>query len=351
MEKYRKPNQYYIDAYDRATIKELKELELKEKKSVYVTYNLSSIEIKGPQLSLTFFRERGVMRAQGKEEFIRERMWEDEQKDRLVQQHSIPTDLRCNTCNETMEFENYLFKSGKEEILFVFSCPNGHIPKKVLYPNGREYIFKVRKCEKCGGAFKSTSVEKDNMLIFTDTCTGCGDVSVLELDLRDDPPIDEAERKKYCTDFLHDKTLMQTLEEMHDFMVRHEELKAEKEEKEELDFDKIEMLKIPNLEEKLSEALKRDGFIKFQLDKPEIGRYVTVAFSVQDPMTRVEFDSQKLLTKRLKEILFPTNWRLTSAGVSYRLGYLSGQLKAYERHEDLRKIAKQLAKSNPSKKE
>jgi hypothetical protein len=41
------------------------------------------------------------------------------------------------------------------------------------------------------------------------------------------------------------------------------------------------------------------------------------------------------LKKVLKESLKETNWRLMTDGVDYRLGMLSGRLRAYEREEDL----------------
>jgi len=44
--------------------------------------------------------------------------------------------------------------------------------------------------------------------------------------------------------------------------------------------------------------------------------------------------------KVIKTALDPTNWRLMTAGLSYRLGYLSGSLKGYEWEEDLMEIVK-----------
>ena len=45
--------------------------------------------------------------------------------------------------------------------------------------------------------------------------------------------------------------------------------------------------------------------------------------------------SEDTLKKLIKEALADTNWRLMSDGIHYRLGYLSGNLKAYEQEEDL----------------
>ena len=50
--------------------------------------------------------------------------------------------------------------------------------------------------------------------------------------------------------------------------------------------------------------------------------------------------SQKVLSKAVEKALLNTNWRLMSEGISYRLGYLNGRLRAYEREEDLLNLVK-----------
>jgi len=46
---------------------------------------------------------------------------------------------------------------------------------------------------------------------------------------------------------------------------------------------------------------------------------------------------KKLVVKALKG----TNWRLTTDEISYRIGYLTGRLHAYEREEDLKRLVMQ----------
>jgi len=55
---------------------------------------------------------------------------------------------------------------------------------------------------------------------------------------------------------------------------------------------------------------------------------------------RKDYDSRKTLKKLVDSALEETNWRLMSDGISYRLGYLNGRVKAYESEEDLRKLVK-----------
>lgn len=44
--------------------------------------------------------------------------------------------------------------------------------------------------------------------------------------------------------------------------------------------------------------------------------------------------SQKEMKKLITNILENTNWRLMSGGVSYRIGIVSGRLRAYESEEE-----------------
>lgn len=108
---------------------------------------------------------------------------------------------------------------------------------------------------------------------------------------------------------------------------------------------KLKTLTVVELESMMKKALRDTGFENFTIEKPDIDRYVVVEFTVKDTKKNREdrasiYDLQKLLKTALKL----TNWRLMSEGIDYRLGYLSGRLKGYEREEDLYKLAKQLYK-------
>ena len=70
-----------------------------------------------------------------------------------------------------------------------------------------------------------------------------------------------------------------------------------------------------------------------------MGRDVFIGFSCLDSKSdREDYDSRKTLKKLVDEALVDTNWRLVSDGISYRLGYLNGRLRAYEREEDLKEL-------------
>lgn len=64
-----------------------------------------------------------------------------------------------------------------------------------------------------------------------------------------------------------------------------------------------------------------------------------IEFSCLDSKSdRDDYDSRKVLTVTIKESLEDTNWRLMSDGISYRLGYLTGRLRAHESQDDIREL-------------
>lgn len=104
---------------------------------------------------------------------------------------------------------------------------------------------------------------------------------------------------------------------------------------------KLQRLTIADLEKLITQALEKKGYIKFQLSTPEIGKDVIVPFGVYDSdSTRFGKKSEADLKHILKKTLEGTNWRVMSEGISYRLGFLQGRLKGYERDEDLIKLIK-----------
>jgi hypothetical protein len=245
-----------------------------------------------------------------------------------------------------------MFKENETKILFVYTCPQKHYPKKAIYPDRKEYIFPAWRCSKCGG-FQSKSVTKETKkrLLITDTCLHCGHIHKLDLDLTPEKilPIEEEDRKKYCLDFVGRSTFIEDLlkiEEFFNSMSLHEKEKILKEEN---GVDKIEIVKVPQLEERLVKLAEQLGFQKFKFNTPDVTRWFTVEFSLQDPSDRDGRESEKVIAKAIRKAIFPTNWRLTNEGVSYRLGFLTGKLRAYEGDEELMKIGKEIMKKGEAK--
>lgn len=344
MIKYRKTDQQYIDDYDRHTIEWLKKLEKESTVPIYLENKIDHLEISDSYNPVSLFYEMAVKSAQGKEETIRKRKQEDENRDWLLEKTIAPKNIKCKICDSLMNVCSHTFEDNDAKLLFFFECPNGHFPRRLIHSNGREEFLRGKSCKKCGHSIESKTRKTKKTLFITDTCNGCGDVQKCDLDLVIKPvkPIDEKERKKYCTDFIGRNTLEQdmiVLANLHDYLKEH----TTNEQKEKINgVDKIEKLTLPKMENKLAKDSDASGYCKFNFEKPETGKYFIVPFSVQDPSDRPEKDSVKELVRCINKSVFPTIWRLMSTQITYRLGLLSGKLKAYEDEEGLIKIGQEI---------
>ncbi|NQU99831.1 MAG: hypothetical protein HQ538_03765 [Parcubacteria group bacterium] len=104
---------------------------------------------------------------------------------------------------------------------------------------------------------------------------------------------------------------------------------------------KIKKLTVAELQNLLTPILKKEGYIKLEFSKPEIGKDVVIGFTVQDnKVSRGEYESKIQLQRAIKKALENTNWRLMSEGAHYRLGLLLGRLRGYESDEDLLRLIK-----------
>jgi len=340
MKNYRRSDQEYADQYDSYTIKRLKEIEKETKIPLSTTFDF--IESYN---SFSPFYEFAAHRAQQREESIRGMQRADERRDSIITRTPIPKNVRCKQCFSEMYLDTHFFKDNDNLLLFVFACPEKHIPKTVLYPDGkREWIFPKDTCKKCGSdEIISKTEKKKKLLIFTDTCADCGDVLSTKLELpKPEPPISEVDRKKYCIDWKDRRTLMQDLATLSDIMVSIEKHNKEKEIKDEYKVDDIEKVNVPKLEDRLLKLSEEFGYIKFKFDTHSTEKYLTISFSVQDPTDRNEKASKKVLTKEIQKALMKTNWRLIPAGIDYRFGLLTGKLRAYADDDGLLKIAKEI---------
>lgn len=330
MIQYRKPNQYYIDEYDQRTIDILKQIEKDCKSSPKDRRNLQTRWL---------VTERGIHRAREKDDIIKKWISEDELKDKLVKETSIPEKIRCSKCNCLMKFEAHLFEEA--QVLFLFKCSSGHFPKKIVYPDSRELVLPKSKCKTCGYEVIRETIRSKSVLKSTYTCTGCGKIEkdLLSLKIKPQKEINEKDRVKYCSFSPQAQTVTEGFKAIYKLkpILQKSEQKTYK-------FEMIEKPNIPNLEHQLCMLAESHGYIKFQFDKPEISNYVSITFSTQDPTDRNERESIKVLSKALKQKLFKTNWRLTTKGIDYRLGFLNGQIRAYENHVDLKKIAEEISK-------
>lgn len=304
-------------------------------------------------------------RYDSRESRIDEMMAKDSAKDELMANARLTAEPKCQHCEATglrITEKTLHHRKGfdePEEVLFMLKC--SHCSKNsAAWEDGTALEHRRIYCPKCRNYMEEKDVRKDKVITTTYTCTSCGHTYQDKLDLRTKPKPDpdfEADKAYYC---LTDEKIRQ---ELRDAKWRYEQMAKlgkefkEKEENKHI-YAAIKELKKPKIAELvplLAEPLEKAGYIEFSLDKPEIGKDVFVGFSCLDNKTdRDDYVSQKDLQKLIAKVLAKTNWRLMSDGISYRLGYLSGRLRAYEREEDLktlimkgRKLSVRSRDSNP----
>jgi hypothetical protein len=350
MEKYRKPDEYYQEDYDRTTISILKQLEKDGHGPQYYDLSKGPLTVTNQMDPFSKFYETGVGRAQRRDNFIMSLKLDDEKKDRLVARYPVPEIVRCNECNNRMHLCNHFFREDAE-ILFVFECPKGHMPRKVLYPNGDEFFFKKKSCGKCGSQdIKTSSKKTKKSLTFTEKCKRCGEVTTdfYDLTFKKEEPITEEDRKKYITYFKGRRTFWQDLEAIAN--LKHLIISDEKLKNELYKTESIEKLKVAHLEERLIKLLKTTKFKKFKIQSYNTTRNVILEFTVQDSSDLSEKESKRNFIKIIQNNLLNTNWRLVDpSNLNYRMGIISGRLKAHETDEELIALAKQIQKKQSKK--
>lgn len=188
---------------------------------------------------------------------------------------------------------------------------------------------------------------KSGLLITTTySCPACGHKENIKLDLRPEKekPDPDYERDKalFCFDDERGRKYLEY--KVHwDELHRMFEIQKEKEANKELydAVENLEKLKVAELIEKLKPDIEKEGYIEVRFDEPEIGRDFIVSFSCLDGQSsREDYASITTLRKTVKKALVQTNWRLMSDGISYRLGYLNGRIKAYEHDDDLIRLVR-----------
>lgn len=353
-----KPRKYYEDLYDRTTV-EFGRRDTETFNGLYDKFfeimpdephNSHRAVLHLNLIYMVFVGNNLLDRYDGREESIREWMARDEAKDSQVAAARLAQEPICQHCGATglrltdkmLHYRNSF--DDPEEVLFFLKCPKCH-KNNAVWEDGEMLEHKDTLCPKCNTAMTEKSVRQAKVITTTYTCLACQHQYKSKLDLtpeKEKADTDfETDRKVYC---LQDE---KTRQELRDGKWRLEEMARLGKEWKERDDNRdlynavsdLKKLKIAELAGLLVPLLEKAGFVESSLDKPEMGRYVSVSFSCLDSNAdREDTVSRKTLQKAIKDALEPTNWRLMSEGVSYRLGYLSGKLRAYEEEEDLKKL-------------
>lgn len=375
-----KERHFYEDSYDRHTVEDARrdivyydkfyaELESKLDKD-------DTIDRPGNAVILNVFYMQAVglellRRYENRDQDIREWMAKDEAKDDRIVSARLIEEPHCQHCSKeglriidkslTHRGDTYNIDDS-EEVLFMLRCP--HCEKNsAFWKDGEVWKPKPTLCPKCNSEATQTTKRTKKAITFTYICPSCKHSFKEKMDFskkeeKCDPDF-EKDRAHFCLwDNEFREHLFATRKGFEDMAKLGKEFK-EKEDNKHI-YDAIKEMKKPKIAELvplLSPVLKKAGYIEFSLGKPEMGKDVFIDFSCLDSKSdREDYDSRKALKKLVDEVLVDTNWRLMSDGIFYRLGYLNGRLRAYEREDDLKslverniKVGKQQNRENSGK--
>lgn len=374
MYKHLKDHWYYEDVYDRLTVESARcgmvhyanfyaEVESKLLKD-------EKIDKPGNAFLLNIFYMETVGnklldRYEKRDSKIQEWIARDRAKDEQISSARLIEEPVCHHCgklglriidkslmhrSETYEIDD------PEEVLFMLRC--SHCDKNsAFWEDGTAWKVEPTVCPKCESQVTHKKTKTKKAITITYTCTSCKHSFKEKMDLTSEEEKSDPEFKKDRRHFcLQDEEFRERLFKMRHVFMEMARLGKEFKEKEDNRHlhDAMKEMKKPKIAELstvLAPALEKAEYIDFSLDKPEIGKDVIVGFNCLDSRSdRNDRDSEKTLKKTVEKALQDTNWRLMNDGISYRLGYLNGRLRAYENEEDLKRLVERDIKIGKLKK-
>lgn len=377
---YLKDEQHYIDRYDLHTIEECLNT-VKMFQDIYQKILVSdelkdlSQEDKLKDANIMLHRSLFVIkgkRYEKKQETTQKWIEEDKLKQDKQDYTPVPEGIVCPLCSGSMYFNSskhldYTYDNPIMRMMFLFKCSKCK-KQQWIYDDAEIRVSEPDLCPKCKKEIDITASRKGKVITWKHKCKACGfaKTEVEDLGKKDkewekkqaqwkkkedeDKKLLEKYRKEYC---LSEKDGIEHVETLEALEVGHEVYEEEKQKYDDKAYQvavNLKRLNILDLEKLLSEKLQKETYVKFTLEKPDMGRFVTIPFNVLDAnSTRNPNMSEATLKKLIKDTLEDTNWRLMSNGIHYRLGYLSGTLKAYEQEEDLLELSGAKKEVKPSK--
>lgn len=366
---YLETKQHYEDRYDLYTIEEcLEQIRIIHKSSKEVRSDpkikdYPESEIKR-NMSLFLGRLLFVVKAnryKNRASTISEWMESDRVK-QDKQDNASPPKINCPDCGASMVADDFRdLRAWPEDkpirVLFILNCPKC---KKHLgaYDDGEIYNSKPDLCPKCGKELVVKGSRKNKVITTLYKCKHCSysKKDILDLKKNDEEhkkwqkeqnkkeqegkKLLDKYREEFCLSDKKGKEYVETLEAMEVANAVFDEEVKDHDNPVYTRLLQLKKTKITDLEKLLSKNIKKYKFINLSFDKPEIDRYVIVSFTVQDiNSSRKELGSCSDFKKVINKTLEDTNWRLLANDISYRLGYLKGQLKGYESEEDMLNLA------------
>lgn len=360
MHRYLQDEQCYIDLYDIYTIKKCLNLyrniqnSFEKKRNAEEYKKLSKEEFdkevnKIASYAINFIKASRYVCKKGT---IQKWMDSDRKKQEKFDNARLPREVLCKECFSQTEIilkDLQYSYDDNGRVLFMFECVKCK-KRQAIYDDGSKWHYETPRCPECNSILNVKSNDVKNILTTTYCCPKCSykkeDIDDFNA-LKKERETREARenklladyRKEFCVDDKTGNEMLHFYEQMAKFV---DELK----EKEKKDKDpliqkakKLKKLTVAQLEKLIESTIEKQGYKDLKFGKPEMGQYVIIDFSINETKDdRQEYDSINTLKKLIKGILEDTNWRLMSEGIHYRLGILTGRLKAYEREDDLVKI-------------
>lgn len=283
-----------------------------------------------------------------RESTIKEWMDADKAKDDMLEAATAPKRVYCDTCSQELfeESRTTWDREGKEEVLYFMKCSGGHLPMKGVFTDGIHLKFKDKHCPECNGILKSEKLPGSKDEINTKySCESCSftetDSFTLSANKNEHDPEYDKDRARFCLSGDALKEVQESAINMENMKRLVDGWKHEEEHKEEYDaIAKLEKLTIPQVKERISIAIKDTNYLNLTFEKPSIEKYVSIEFSVEELETDNKNASEANFKKLVRKALQNTNWRLMTDGITYRLGLMTGRLRAYESKEDMLKLIK-----------
>jgi hypothetical protein len=360
-EEFLKPEQHYIDLYDLFTINECldaADVHRKAYKTSLKAKKFKDTSKKEKERSFGLLLHRHLYAVKGeryKNKANKLKEWVDRDQGFQDKYDNTPEpQYFCPKCNEQLKgtlksLENQ-YNDKPLRVSFIFRC-NPCKKGKIVYDNGEIKVSKPFLCPECNKEAIYTHEKKGKTITWITKCKSCGFKKVDKNDYEKkraqwakeeqrDKDLLKKYRNECCLTDKQGKQYIETMEalEYSKFAFEDEKRKYDNPVYEKV--SKIKQVGISELETMLSKALKKAEYTKFELGTPDMGHFIVVSFSMRDSdPNRNKKTALYDLKKLIKDTLEETNWKLTSQGVSERLGFITGKLKGYEREKDLLELA------------
>lgn len=360
MNSYLKEESYYFDQYDRMTVDICREEENFVQEIYQEMYAKAKKEGKlNKEFENDISRGMGVVwyfkveykageRWEKRKETVKEWMERDNVQDAKLQSAEPPFVEKCIHCNDTkirVISRDLMNKkdSEHEEVLFMFECSSCK-KRMAFWEDGSEWKVRETLCTKCNEVMDHKSLKKKDAVVITYACPSCKHSYKESLDLstkeeKPDPNF-EKDKKRFCLTDEKGKKFLEEKIRLKEFLRVADELKEREQNKKVYEaIEKVQKLKIAELQKRITDAVTPQSYSDVRFAEPTMSKFVSIGVSCIDQKSdREEYDSRQALKKVVEGTLRGTNWRLMSNGISYRLGYLSFNLRAYETEEDIKKL-------------